>query len=242
MSAILCGSRQLKRLREKYQSALFGIGYRVTVSEIPEEDARLLITRPVDGRLTYVPDATNLAIELCARHPFLIQSLCARIFDWAAETDERTVTLGAVEAAVEEMVKDNEHFDTLWNYAQTERRRFLLALCRKLKGGPDPITLSLLEAQVEEYGIALPHREGLGEDLESLRGLELIELQDTTGGSTYRLSVPLMEDWIGRNVDFEHQRQKAVRESEELDVTGGYGGGEADGRGLPDGSGFGAGR
>ena len=241
LSAILCGSRQLKRLREQYQSALFGIGYRVTVSEIPMEDARLLITRPVDGRLTYVPDATNLAIDLCARHPFLIQSLCARIFEWAARTNERTVTIGAVETAVQEMVRDNEHFDTLWNYAQTERRRFLLALCRKLKGGPDPITLSLLETKVEEYGIAVPHGDSLGEDLESLRELELLELHETMVGSTYRFAVPLMEDWIGRNLDFEHQRQKAVRESEELDVAGGYGGGEGDGRGLPDGSGFGAG-
>lgn len=242
LSAILCGSRQLKRLREEYQSALFGIGYRITVSEIPKEDARRLITRPVDGRLTYVPDATNLATELCARQPFLIQSLCARIFDWAAVTNERTVNVGAVETAVQEMVKDNEHFDTLWDYARTERRRFLLALCRKLKDGPDPLSLSLLETKVEEYGIAVPHGDDLGEDLESLRELELLELQDMPGGSTYRFAVPLMEDWIGHNIDFEHQRQKAVRESEELDVTGGYGGGEADGRGLPDGSGFGSGQ
>ena len=242
LSAILCGSRQLKRLREQYQSALFGIGHRVTVSEIPKEDARLLITRPVKGRLTYVPDATNLVIKLCARHPFLIQSLCTRIFEWAAQTNERIVTIGAVESAVQEMVKDNEHFDTLWKYAQIERRRFILALCRKLKGGPDPITLSLLETKVEEYGIVVPRGDSLGEDLESLRELELLEIQDTMGGSIYKFVVPLMEDWIGRNIDFEHQRQKAVRESEDLDVAGGYGSGEGDGRGLPDGSGYGAGR
>ena len=241
LSAIICGSRQLKRLREQYQSALFGIGHRVTVTEIPEEDARLLITRPVEGRLAYVEDATNRVIELCARHPFLIQSLCNRIFERAANTNEKTVTIGAVETAVQEMVSDNEHFDTLWKYSQTERRRFLLALCRKLKGGPDPITLSLLETKVEEYGIAVPRGESLGEDLESLRELELLELQDTTGGSTYKFLVPLMEDWIGRNIDFEHQRQKAVRESEELDVAGGYGSGEGDSRGWPDGSGFGRG-
>ena len=82
----------------------------------------------------------------------------------------------------------------------------------------------------------------MGEDLESLRELELLEIQDTMGGSIYKFVVPLMEDWIGRNIDFEHQRQKAVRESEDLDVAGGYGSGEGDGRGLPDDSGYGAGR
>ena len=46
MSAILTGSRRLKRLREEYWSALFGFGHRISVSELPLEDARLLVTRP----------------------------------------------------------------------------------------------------------------------------------------------------------------------------------------------------
>ena len=228
MSVVLAGSRRIKGLREKYWSALFGIGNRITVSEFLKEDARLLVNRPVDGRLTYVPDATELALEVCAQHPFLIQSLCDRIFDRAVESNERTVTVDAVETAVKEMVKDNHHFHSRWDSAQTERRRFLLGLCWKLKVGPDPITLSLLEAKLEEYGVPIQPGDSLGVDLESLRELGLLELQDTMGGSTYEFSIPLMENWIGRNVDFEHQRQKAVRESEELDRAGGYEGGEGE--------------
>ena len=230
MSAILTGSRRLKRLREEYWSALFGVGHRVPVSELPLADARLLVTQPVEGRLTYVPEARDRVVELGARHPFLIQSLCNRIFECAALSDERTVTVGAVNTAAQEMVNDNEHFRTLWDYAETERRRFVLALCQQLEGEPDPITLGLLETKFEECGIVLPRGDRLGDDLEFLRELELLELQETARGSAYMLAVPLMADWIRRNIDFEDQRRLAAGESE-------YG----DGRRQGDGYGYGDG-
>jgi len=215
LSAVLTGSRRLKRLREQYWSALFGFGHRIPVSNLPSNDARLLVTQPVKGRLTYIPEARDRVVELCARQPFLIQSLCNRIFESAALSNQRTVTVGAVDAAAADMVQDNEHFRTLWGYAGTERRRFILALCKQLEGEPDPITLNLLESKLEEHGIALPRGDCLGLDLEFLRELELLELVSTTRGSAYTLAVPLMADWIRHNIDFEDQRRKAVRESEE---------------------------
>ena len=215
MSAVLAGSRRIKRLRDEYWSALFGFGHRVPVSELPLEDARLLVTRPVEGRLTYVPEGRERVVELCSRQPFLVQSLCNRIFERAALSNLRTVTVSAVNTAAREMVEDNEHFRTLWEYAATERRRFLLALCQRLEGEPDPIILSLLETKLEEYGIPIPRQDRLGEDLEFLRELELLELQETARGSAYKLAVPLMADWIRRNIDFEDQGRLAAREGEE---------------------------
>ena len=214
MSAVLSGSRRLKRLREEYWSALFGFGHRIPVSGLPLEDARLLVTRPVEGRLTYVSEGIDRVVELCSRQPFLIQSLCNRIFERASLASQRMVTEGAVRSAAQEMVEDNEHFRTLWDYAETERRRFVLALCQRLEGGPDPVTLHLLEMMLAERGIPLPHQDRLGEDLEFLRELELLELQESARGSAYRLAVPLMADWIRRNIDFEDQHRLAVRESE----------------------------
>ena len=215
LSAILTGSRRLKRLREEYWSALFGFGHRIPVSELSLEDARLLVTRPVEGRLTYIPEAADRVVEVCARQAFLIQSLCNRIFECAALSSHRTVTVSAVDAAAKEMVRDNEHFQTLWGYAGTERRRFVLALCQQLEGGPDPITLSLLEAKLEEHGVAVPRGDRLGNDLEFLRELELLELVGAARESAYALAIPLMADWIRQNIDSEDQRQRAVQESDE---------------------------
>ena len=217
VSAVLTGSRRLKRLREEYWSALFGLGHRVAVSELREGDARLLVTRPVEGRLSYVPEARDRVVDLCARHPFLIQSLCNRIFDRAAESGRRLVTVGGANRAAMEMVRDNEHFRTLWDYAETERKRLILAWCQRLQEGPDPVTLSLLETKLEESGVIVPRGHRLGDDLEFLRELELVKLDNRTSESTYALAVPLMGMWIKSSIDFEDQRRRAVREGEEVD-------------------------
>ena len=225
LSAVLAGSRRIKRLREEYWHALFGFGHRVPVSALSAEDARLLVTQPVAGRLSYVPEASESVVELCAQQPFLIQSLCNRIFEHAARANKRTVTVGDVEAAAEVMAEDNEHFRTLWGYAGTERRRLVLALCQHLEKGPDPITLNLLETRLEEHGVALPRGQHLGDDLGFLRELELLDLRANRRGSEYGLAIPLMAAWIRRNIDFEEQRRRAVEESEEADPGGGYGSG-----------------
>lgn len=217
VSAILTGSRRLKRLREEYWSALFGLGHRVAVSELRGRDARLLVTRPVEGRLSYVPEARDRVVDLCARHPFLIQSLCNRIFDRAAESGRRLVTVGDANRAAMEMVRDNEHFRTLWDYAETERKRLILAWCQRLQQGPDPVTLTLLETKLEESGVIVPRGHRLGDDLEFLRELELVKLDNRTRESAYALAVPLMGMWIRSSIDFENQRRRAVREGEELD-------------------------
>lgn len=209
LSAILAGSRRIKRLREEYWSALFGFGHRIGVSELPAEDARALVTKPVEGRLTYVPEAADRVVEYCARQPFLIQSLANRIFENAALANRPNITVGAVEDAGKQMVADNEHFRTLWDYAATDRRRFLLALCEQLDRDPDPITLTLLEAKLEEHGIVVQPRDQLGADLEFLRELELLQLRSSARGAAYVLAVPLMAHWIRANVDFEDQRRKA---------------------------------
>ena len=221
LSAILTGSRRIKRLREEYWSALFGFGHRVPVSGLQLEDARRLVTQPVDGRLVYVPEARDLVVELCARQPFLVQSLCNRIFESAARSSRRMVTVDDVATAAREMTEDNEHFRTLWGYAGTERRRFLLALCQAY-GDRGPATLDLLERNLGRHGVHLHRGERLGDDLEFLRELEMVELHGTRARSAYRLAIPLMAEWIGRNVDFENQRRRAVEEFEEADRGDAY--------------------
>jgi len=215
ISGILTGSRRLKRLREEYWSALFGIGIRIAIEPLKTEEARNLVMQPVQGRLVYVPQACDRVVELCARQPFLIQSLSNRIFENAAETGERTVTLTAVSAAAAEMARDNEHFRTLWDYAETYRRRLILALCGQLESGRDPVTVSLLEAEIERLGIIVPRKERLGSDIEFLRELEMIDLDTKSGIPTYRLTIPLMSDWIRQNIDFEDLKRVARIEGEE---------------------------
>ncbi len=215
LSGIITGSRRLKRLREEYWSVLFGLGYRIGLDPLEHEEARQLVTKPVEGRLIYVPQARDLVVDLCACQPYLIQVLCNRIFERAAQNNERTITLGFVQAAADEMVRDNEHFRTLWDYAGTERRRYILSLCKQLEQGPDPVNIALLETKLEEAEVLIPSDERLGNDIEFLRELELLELDSTEAFPIYKLAIPLMADWIKRNVDHEDLRRKAVKEGQD---------------------------
>jgi type I restriction enzyme M protein len=216
LSAILTGSRRLKRLREEYWSALFGLGYRIGISALPLDDARRLVTEPVAERLTYLPAARDRVVELCARQPFLVQSLCNRVFERAAEAGERAVTLAAVNEAAAEMVRENEHFRTLWDYAQTHRRRLLLALCERLVDGPDPVNLELLSARLEALGVRVERDSQIGDDLGYLRELELIELDKSYRGGTYRIAVPLLGMWIQASIDIDDATARAREEAQEV--------------------------
>ena len=214
MSAIITGSRRLKRLREEYWSALFGLGHRVGISALPLDDARRLVTEPVDGRLGYLPQARDRLAELCACHPFLVQSLCNRVFERAASGGDRTITVDVVEEAATEMVRDNEHFRTLWDYAGTARRRLLLALCDRLAEGPDAVDLDLLSVKLQEHGVPLRRESELDGDVAELRELELLDFDDSYRGGTYRLSVPLMARWLRMNEDFKALVVRARQEAE----------------------------
>ena len=214
LGAIITGSRRLKRLREDYWSALFGIGYRIGVSALPEADARLLVTEPVAGRLRYLPHARDRIVELCACHPFLIQSLCTRVFNEAATTNDRTITLAVVERAATETVRDNEHFQTLWGYAGSERRRLILALCDRLADEPDAVTIYLLRTMLEKHGVPVRRDRELADDVAELRELELLELDKSYRGGSYRLSMPLMATWLGIDVAFDDLVVRAREEAE----------------------------
>ncbi|MDE2892404.1 MAG: N-6 DNA methylase [Chloroflexota bacterium] len=214
LGAVITGSRRLKRLREDYWSALFGIGYRIGVSALPEADARLLVTEPVAGRLRYLPQARDRIVELCACHPFLIQSLCTRVFNEAATTNDRTITVAVVERAATETVRDNEHFQTLWGYAGSERRRLILALCDRLADAPDAVTIYLLRTELEKHGVRVRRDRELADDAAELRELELLDLDKSYRGGSYRLSIPLMAKWLRINMAFDDLVVRAREEAE----------------------------
>ena len=98
-----------------------------------------------------MPQARDRLVELCACHPYLIQSLCNRVFEQAATGSDRTITVEIVEQAAAEMVLDNEHLQTLWGYVGSERRRLVLELCDHLAAGADAVNVDLLSRKFLEH-------------------------------------------------------------------------------------------
>lgn len=214
-SAILTGSRRLKRLREEYWSALFGLGTREGVTSLDDSSARSLVTDPVKGRLSYTREAIDYVIAVTARQPYILQCLCNRIFGVAAELNTRVVGLDVVRKGAAYLIDGWEHFASLWDYAITDRRRLILTLCHRDSNGPDPISFRVIQERLILNGIDISDEE-LIKDIEFLLELELLELQDEKGLGTYHLAIPLMGDWIDAQQDFEVIRSKARSENEDI--------------------------
>ncbi len=209
-SAILTGSRRMRRLRDEYWSALYGLGTREGVTALDEEAARRLIVDPVKGRLTYAREAVDHLIKVSACQPFVLQCLCNRVFDIAADLKARTVSLELVKRAGQDLILGWEHFSSLWDYAGSDRRRFLLALTGGLSKGTDPVTLALLREHLTQEGMDVSEA-ALIEDIDFLRELELIDFDGHL--DTYSLTIPLMGDWIEAQQDYDGLRTKARAEN-----------------------------
>jgi len=212
VAAILTGSRRLKRLREEYWSALFGFGHRIGVDPLEASEVRELVTRPVAGRLTFDDGALDTITALTARQPYLVQSLCARVFELAKRSGWRRIRRAEVQESAARMVRDNEHFQSLWSYAETERRRYLLWLCHRLADEPHRVNAALLTQRLEDAGVVVPV-EHIDDDIKFLIELELVALSNTQLGPQYELAVPLMRRWMDENIDAEAQRRRAVHEA-----------------------------
>ncbi len=221
-SAILTGSRRLKRLREEYWSALYGLGTSIQVTALDAESASRVVIEPVRGKLTYSPEAVDRALALSARQPYLLQCLCNRIFDFAASTKSRVVTVDSVNEAASALVKDNEHFASLWDYAAQEiptgrcRRQYLLSVLADAFKRSVDMDFGGLHETILQQGVEVGD-ESLAADLEYLRELDLIALTTERGSARYCLAIPLMADWIDQQQDVEVVRRRAIAEAEEED-------------------------
>ena len=213
-SAILTGSRRMQRLRHKYWSALYGLGSRVGVTALAQEAAERLVRHPVEGKLSYSPEAVQRLTALCAWQPFLIQSLANLVFVAAATSGVHTITAPIVDDAAQRFVKDNEHFASLMDYTESDLRRFLIMLIHQAEKDPDPITLGTLQQKLGREGILNTDNDLTG-DLRFLIDLELIDFHGQKGGGgSYSLSVPLMGQWLDYQHDYHALLAKARAEQE----------------------------
>lgn len=220
-SAILTGSRRLKRLREEYWSALYGLGTSIPVTALDVHSARNVVTEPVRDKLIYSNEAIERIVDLTARHPYLMQCLCNKVFSYAVQTNHRSITLSVVNDAASSLVRDNEHFASLWDYAGLgpnsgrRRRQLILFLCALSFKQGTHISFGTLHEQLMQAGLDVDD-EALDTDLAYLRELELIDLSGEIGdGHHYGLSIPLMADWIEQQQDADVVVSRARTESEE---------------------------
>ncbi|WP_338518433.1 N-6 DNA methylase [Alteromonas gracilis] len=207
-SAILTGSRRLKRLREEYWSALYGLGTNLTVSALDRENAVKVVIEPVKDYIAYSNEAIDLILDLTAKQPYLIQKVCNRIFDYAARNTIHSIKTSDVLLIADELVKADEHFASLWDYAKLGpvsggyRRLCLLYTLACNFDNQTLCTYGMLQEELTQRGIRISDDE-LDTDIAYLRELELVKFCGELGSGHYTLEVPLMAKWISHHQDNE---------------------------------------
>ncbi len=133
------------------------------------------------------PDAIARVVYLAARQPIL-PSMSLRkhhFFPCRKSTSVRSITIDHVNEAATEVLK-RRHFNDLFKYAGSDRRRFILALCHREVDGPDPLRLPVIREKLSAEGIDVSE-EHLMADLEWLTDLELLDFLVQTMARAIRL-------------------------------------------------------
>lgn len=216
-SAILTGSRRLKRLREEYWSALYGLGTNLTVSALDKASAEKVVIEPVKEYIAYSGEAVELILSLTARQPYLIQKICNRIFDYAVRNAEHSIKTYDVNHIAGELIVADEHFASLWDYARIGptsggyRRQVLLCILSSNFDNKPLCTFGMLQEYLVQNGVYVKDDE-LEADIAYLRELELVNFFGEDGSGYYAIEVPLMAKWISYHQDSQVVLNNALSE------------------------------
>lgn len=88
--------------------SLFHEAPRAEIGLLDEQNARQLMTRPVQGTLTYTEEATEAIYKLTSGHPYFTQLVCYELFDHLLGAGRATIERGDVEAVVDKALIHGE--------------------------------------------------------------------------------------------------------------------------------------
>ena len=211
LTAILTGSKRLQRMRQEYYSALFGLGTRITVSELDRDSAALLVQNPVDQFYKFTKDAVDYLVHMSGGQPFVIQCICNQIFEEAKKMKRKTVNRKEVERSIDQWVKGNEHFASIYNtHIESYLGRLILFLCKHHceEHELDELTsntqfdLILIEKKLIEHGVGFKEVD-VREALLELRELELVKMIENVKTKVYSLNPPAIRRWLSEEIDFQ---------------------------------------
>ena len=101
------------------------------VGFLNRDEAIKLVVQPVQGVLTYDPEAVERILSLTSGHPYYIQLLCHTLFAYCQRVNTRAVTLTDVEAVLPEVVERAESDSQfLWDNSTPEEKFVLAALAQ----------------------------------------------------------------------------------------------------------------
>jgi len=111
--------------------SLSATGIEKKVGFLNRDQAVKLVVQPVQGILTYEPEAVERILSLTSGHPYYVQLLCHHLFAYCQRVSTKAVTLADVEAILPEVIeRAGSDFQFLWDNSTPEEKFVLAALAQ----------------------------------------------------------------------------------------------------------------
>jgi len=189
---------KLENMQAAYTNFFKSALYR-KISFLVQEDCRQLITRPVDGVLTYHPDAIDRIYLATAGHPYFTQLMCHELFSVCQKTGRRSVDPGDVEAILEDVIeRGTVNLKFVWDEASPLEKWVLACLAQADRGASDLQLAGLLNSQRVRYS-----ESDLNRALLHLREKDVLTQENG-------FVVSLMRLWLQKNRPLERVREELV--------------------------------
>ena len=176
---------------------LFGGALTYELGPLSGEEATRLITRPVDGVLTYDFGVARRVVEITSGQPFYLQLLCFEVFNRCAAAG--WVNQHDVDLVVEDLVgREIADFRQLWDESSPQEQAVLASLV-SLRGARGVATAQEVRTILVKAGARAGWQQ-VGAALASLTERGILE---RLGALSYRFQVALLRDWLGKRLDLQ---------------------------------------
>jgi hypothetical protein len=199
--ALICaGSHRLDELRLVAWTSIFNAALHYRLGDLPDSDARALITTPLGGAIYYDDLALDQILHLSGGHPYFLQLFCRELIDQANERQQTVLTLEHVLALLGQiLILGEAPLADLWGDSSADEQWVLVALARLLP----PTALfdaPQLMAAIAAYNLTAD-RDTVDMALQRLCWRDILATEEEllqTGERRYRWRLALFGHWITR--------------------------------------------
>jgi tetratricopeptide (TPR) repeat protein/photosystem II stability/assembly factor-like uncharacterized protein len=187
--------RKLENMQASY-TEFFKTALYKKISFLNRDQARLLVTTPVDGIIEYEPAAVEKIFEITFGHPYFTQLICHELFSLCQKTGQRLLSLQDVGSILDDVIeRGTVNLKFTWDEASDLEKWVLAALAHAEK--PDQHSLSdILKKQ---------HVRCSNSDLASAFN-RLVDKDILT--PDYHFVIQLLQRWLLKNRPLEQVREE----------------------------------
>lgn len=197
ISFIFTGSSQIEQRKGSIWQVLFGKSLFRNVSFLSRPDTERLILEPIDGSITYDPEALNLIYTLTYGQPFYTQVVCQNIVDYVNQKQKTHIQLEDLEVVISEILENPlPQMIYFWNSLQDDKK-LILSLMAEVIDKPEERTTSehiIKESKRRKFGLDLTVKE-INTTLEALFHSNYVSKSQQ--GFSFQLD--LFRRWIKRD-------------------------------------------